>query len=495
MNTHDTLSVVTCVGHLGFALLVSTRRERSPLSASLIGLFGVGFAYTFAELAFHLSGERAWHFIDRFCSTFLAVLLLQLVSVFVGAGRRWQRILRVCWGLSLALALSSLFLVVWWKLLCLAALTSMSTSLYLLLQHRKTSADPNERATTELIFVATLLGTLLGITDLLSGELSFQLPELGNLGMLLALGLIAVAALRLRLLGREVPALFAAYALLAGLLSVAGYLTVVRAFPGRTGLWILSALSAVLIAAGALREVLRSVAASRERVQHLAGLGRFSAHLAHNLRNPLSALKGALQFLAVERRAGRSLDAHAEFVDLMLEQVERLNAVIEDYQRLAQLNPLVSFKSLSDVVAEVLQLQRFGKSDNIELRAELESGLPNCEVDSTLVAAALENILRNAYEAMPSGGTVTVRLARDSPGTEAVVLSVQDEGQGMDPRELSRATEEFFTTKSSGTGLGLNFVDRVAKAHGGALEISSAIRRGTLVELRIPIQRAIRVGS
>jgi len=304
-----------------------------------------------------------------------------------------------------------------------------------------------------------------------------------------------VAALRLRLLGREVPALFAAYALLAGLLSVAGYITVVRAFPGRTGLWILSALSAVLIAAGALREVLRSVAASRERVQHLAGLGRFSAHLAHNLRNPLSALKGALQFLAVERRAGRSLDAHAEFVDLMLEQVERLNAVIEDYQRLAQLNPLVSFKSLSDVVAEVLQLQRFGKSDDIELRAELEPGLPNCEVDSTLVAAALENILRNAYEAMPSGGTVTVRLARARAGSEAVVLSVQDQGQGMDPRELSRATEEFFTTKSSGTGLGLNFVDRVAKAHGGALEISSAIRQGTLVELRIPVHRAIRVGS
>src|SRR3954471_15115051 len=99
MNTHDTLSVVTCVGHLGFALLVLTRRERSPLSASLIGLFGVGFSYTFAELAFHLTGESAWHFIDRFCSTFLAVLLLQLVSVFVGAGRTLRRVLWACWGL------------------------------------------------------------------------------------------------------------------------------------------------------------------------------------------------------------------------------------------------------------------------------------------------------------------------------------------------------------------------------------------------------------
>jgi two-component system sensor histidine kinase HydH len=495
MNAHDTLSVVTCVGHLGFALLVFTRRERSPLAVSLMALFGTAFAYTFAELAFHLTGERAWHYIDRCCSSFMAVLLLQLVVAFVGAGRALRAVLRLGWLLSLGLAVCSLFFNVWWKLLAAAGLASMAASLVLLLRHRRKSSDPNERATTELIFVATLLGTLLGLTDLWRGELSFQLPELGNLGTLLALGLIAVAALRLRLLGRDVPALFAAYALLAGLLSVAGYLTVVRVFPGRTGLWILSALSAVLIAAGALREVLRSAAVARERVQRLAGLGRFSAHLAHNLRNPLSALKGALQFLAVEQREGRSLDAHAEFISLMLEQVERVNAVVEDYQRLAQLNPLVSFKSLRGVVEEVLALQRFGKADNITLRAELASGLPPCELDATLVATALENVLRNAYEAMPAGGTVTVRLQRATPASDGVVLSVQDEGQGMDPRELARAAEEFFTTKSQGTGLGLNFVDRVARAHGGVLAISSVIRKGTLVQLRLPLERAMGVNS
>jgi two-component system, NtrC family, sensor histidine kinase HydH len=491
MNTHDTLSVVTCVGHLGFALLVLARRERSPLSVSLIALFGTAFAYTFAELAFHLTGERSWHYIDRFCSTFMAVLLLQLVVTFVGSARAMRRVLSVCWGLSLALALSSPFLAVWWKLLCLAGLSALVTSLSLLLRHRSESTDPNERATTELIFVASLLGTLLGLTDLWRGELSFELPPLGNLGTLFALGLIAVAALRLRLLGRELPALFAAYALLAGLLSVAAYLTVVRVFPGRVGLWILSALSAVLIAAGALREASRAAAAARQRVERLAGLGRFSAHLAHNLRNPLSALKGALQFLAVERRDGRSLDAHGEFIDLMLDQVERVNAVLEDYQRLAQLNPLLSLKSLSELVNEVIQLQRYGAVANIELRAELAPGLPKCEIDATLIATALENILRNAYEAMPDGGTVTVRLERAAPGADGVVLSVQDQGQGMDPRELARATEEFFTTKSTGTGLGLNFVDRVAKAHGGTLEISSQIRKGTLVKLRVPSQRAI----
>jgi two-component system sensor histidine kinase HydH len=489
MDAHDTLSVVTCVGHLGFAILVWTRRGRSPVAVSLAALFATAFAYNFADLAFKLSGERTWHYVDRFFSTFLAVLLFQMVSAFVGAERATRKARWLCWGLSCALALSSSFFRYWWQTLGIAGLCAMTVSVAMLLRHRKQSSDPSERASTELILLATLFGTLLGLTDLWNNEVSFPMPALGNLGTLIGLALIAVAALRLRLLGRDIPVLFAAYALLAGLLCVTGYLAVVRFFPGRTGLWILSGSSAAVVALGALREFTRSVAASRERVQRLAGLGRFSAHLAHNLRNPLSALKGALQFLVVEQREGRSLDAHAHFLDLMLEQVERVNAVIDDYQRLAKLNPLLSFKSLRDVVEEVLLMQRFGTVTSVTLRADLASGLPSCEIDGTLIATALENVLRNAYEAMPNGGTVIVRLERAALGADGIVLSVEDQGIGMDPRELSRATEEFFTTKSSGTGLGLNFVDRVARAHGGTLEISSVIRKGTIVTLRIPLRR------
>jgi two-component system sensor histidine kinase HydH len=418
------------------------------------------------------------------------VLLLQMVASFVGARRALRHTLGVSWALSFALAVSSRFYTVWWKILCVVGVAAMVASAGLLLRHRRQSADRNERAATELILVATLLGTLLGLTDLWSNEVSFPMPALGNLGMLIGLALIAVAALRLRLLGREVPALFVAYALLAGLLCVAAYLSVVRFFPGHAGVLILSGISAIVVAMGALREFVRASIAARERAQRLAGLGRFSAHLAHNLRNPLSALKGALQFLVVEHREGRSLDAHAEFLDLMLDQVERVNAVVEDYQRLAKLNPLLSFRAIQDVVNEVLSMQRFGAAPNVTLHAEVAAELPSCEIDPTLIATALENILRNAYEAMPDGGTVTVSLERAAFGVDGVVLSVADQGQGMDPRQLSRATEEFFTTKSAGTGLGLNFADRVAKAHGGTLEISSVVRKGTVVTLRLPLRRS-----
>jgi signal transduction histidine kinase len=172
----------------------------------------------------------------------------------------------------------------------------------------------------------------------------------------------------------------------------------------------------------------------------------------------------------------------------MLGQVARLQNVIDNYQRIAKVEPVLARGSLNDVVRDVLGLQRFAVVSGVNLKTELSEELPECDMDRELIATTLENILRNAYEAMPSGGTVTVRTERG--GVDSLLLSVQDEGQGMDPRELSRATDEFFTTKATGTGLGLNFAARVARAHGGTLSLTSNVNRGTTVRLRIPLGRA-----
>jgi signal transduction histidine kinase len=91
---------------------------------------------------------------------------------------------------------------------------------------------------------------------------------------------------------------------------------------------------------------------------------------------------------------------------------------------------------------------------------------------------------------MPGGGSITVEtsLAPGSGDAPGVALSVIDEGQGMDARILARATDQFFTTKATGSGLGLNFVERVARAHQGELELSSQVGRGTTVRLWMPLQ-------
>jgi two-component system sensor histidine kinase HydH len=225
---------------------------------------------------------------------------------------------------------------------------------------------------------------------------------------------------------------------------------------------------------------------ARERVRRLATLGRFSEQLAHDIRNPLAALKGAVQFLATERAEGRPLEAHGEFLDLMAEQVNRLQRVVDDYQRMAKVEPMLAEGSLNDIVREVFGMQRFAVVPGVTLREDLAADLPTLSLDKDLVATTLENVLRNAYEAMPNGGVVTVRTERVTGGAGGIAVSVEDEGHGMDARVLDRASDEFFTTKATGTGLGLSFAERVAHAHGGTLSLTSRAGKGTVVRLWLP---------
>jgi signal transduction histidine kinase len=220
-------------------------------------------------------------------------------------------------------------------------------------------------------------------------------------------------------------------------------------------------------------------------VQRLAGLGRLAEQLAHDLKNPLAALKGGLQFLAVELQQGRSLDTRNGYLMLLLEQVDRVNRVVEEYQRIARVEPVRSRSRVNDIVSDVLGLQSFASSSSVTLTVELAESLPDCLLDPELIAMALENILRNAYEAMPAGGTVVVKT-QPAFDADAVLITVEDQGQGMDARELERAADEFFTTKADGTGLGLYFVARVARVHGGRLDLNSTVGQGTRVGLWLP---------
>ena len=113
--------------------------------------------------------------------------------------------------------------------------------------------------------------------------------------------------------------------------------------------------------------------------------------------------------------------------------------------------------------------------------------MPECDADADLVGGALENLVRNAVEAMPDGGTLRIVTRAERAGEQTdLVLSVEDTGVGMDARRAERAFDDFFTTKPTGTGLGLAFVRRVALAHGGTASLTSDVGKGTRVELRLP---------
>jgi signal transduction histidine kinase len=356
----------------------------------------------------------------------------------------------------------------------------------LLALHLRREVRSTERARARLLLTGLALGVVLLATDVLV-VLGLDVPRMGNLGTLLGLPAIAVVALRLRLFGRELSNVHAVYAVLLALVGVLSYLAVFRLFAEKNGALVVGTAAITLALLAATRRGVIAFVAQRERLEHLATLGRFSAQMAHDLKNPIAALKGAAQYLKEEHARGQSWNDKGEFLDLLLEQVERLDRVVDTYQRLGRVEPLLQPLEVNQLVTSVLSLQAFTGRPEVRLRRELAVDVPRCPGDWDLLANALENLVRNAFEAMPRGGVLTVRTQVEGTG---VALSVEDSGEGMNARTRERAFDDFYTTKATGSGLGLAFVRRVVEAHGGQVELTSQEGRGTTVTLRLPASEA-----
>jgi len=488
MTWHVLVSAAACAGHLAFALVLWLRRDRSNIALPLSLLFLDTFVWTFADLAYSLTRVGVWHWLDHAFSTWLPLLCVEVIASFVGQGRALKRYRPLLYGATLAVLATTLSSDWWWRAVLIQGVSCTAVCLVLLARHLAASSDPAERGRTRALIWAVLCGTFLTITDLMPDIWGF--PKVSNIGMLVTLSLLAASVLRLRLLGRDVPGLIVIYSLLGAILLSVTALVLVRALPSRGALLTLAACSVLAISASAVREVVRERQRERDQVEKLVALGRFSEQLAHDLRNPLAALKGAIQFLLVEREKGRSLDDQQPFLKLMLEQVERTSGVVEAYQRIAKVEPIRVETSINQLVESVLALQRFASTPLVSVRAALQPSLPTCEVDPALLETSLENLLRNAFDAMPEGGAISVETQTEvgSSGALGVALIVRDQGHGMDARVLERATDQFFTTKATGSGLGLSFVARVARAHQGRLELSSQLGTGTTARLWMPLR-------
>jgi two-component system, NtrC family, sensor histidine kinase HydH len=495
MNLHAALTLLACLGHLAFAILAWLRRAQSRLALLVAALFLDAFTWNFAEFAQQLFGRGEWWRVDRAFASLMPALCLHVVLMFVGKARTWRALLTTSYAGFCLIGLGSWDYAVWWRLLLGASVLVMSFAGYCLLAHLKRTRDALERARTWLLLWAIVVGTSVGSTDIWFDKINLPVPPVSNVGTLVAMGLFAAAALRLDLLGGgAIPRTLLVYALGFAAFSLLGYLSAMRWLDRGLAFWLFGTMTITMLVFAGWRELGRASALAQERTQRLTALGRCSEQLAHDLRNPLAALKGALQFLSIEREQGRSLDQHAQFLELLVEQTARIERTLLAYQRLARVEPETSLVSLNHMVSEVVGAQRFAVHPDVRVELELGETVPDCLLDRDLVATALENLLRNACEAMPQGGKIWVHteLAANSAETRLIRLSIRDDGPGMDARQLERVGEEAFTTKAGGSGLGLNFATRVAKAHGGSFEIESNLGAGTTVRLTFPERAAER---
>ncbi len=240
-----------------------------------------------------------------------------------------------------------------------------------------------------------------------------------------------------------------------------------------------------------LRTANESLKRMHERLLHserLAIIGKMSAQIAHEIRNPLSSISLNSELLGDEIDSVENLDLSSarELLASIHEQVEILTHVIEDYLRFARIPEIrpehVSLNALISAILEMLGPEfRQGRVDIVQ---KLSPEMPQISLDSRQFRIALVNILRNSIEAMPHGGLIEVHTQlRD----HSAVVELSDTGHGIPPQNTDKIFSPFFTTKDNGTGLGLSLAQQIIEKHGGDISFRSAPGSGTSFFLELPL--------
>jgi two-component system, NtrC family, sensor histidine kinase HydH len=506
------VSLAACAGILTLAILAFARGSKSPLGLPLGLLCLDMFVWNFSALAYTASAAPAWRSLDATFSSLTPPFALHFVLVFVGRRRTLSWLLVLSYVAYGVLSLSSAVGVVsgaarlWvnssgWSLAYLGGWAPLiAVEVALLWRHLRACRSLEEQMRTRVVLASVAVGALLGSMALVD-QLLFErhvlepilaaLPALRHTACLASLGLIAAVALRFRLFGRELEASVALYSLAVAAAGVIGYAAIFVWVESNLALLTVGVASVTLGVFAALRGVVAGIATRRARTRELATLGRFSAQMAHDLKNPLAALKGAVDFLVEERVQGRSVDGRERMLGLMKEQVRRLSAIIEKYRRMSEVRAVLAPVRVNEVVERAVgaaHLAPVEGAGRVEIRSELAPDLPECRADADLLASALENLVRNSLESMPGGGLLTLRTEPVHAGANGSIrITVEDQGGGMDARTVEHAFDDFYTTKAGGCGLGLAFVRRVAEVHGGEARLRSVLSRGTTVELLLPV--------
>jgi two-component system sensor histidine kinase PilS (NtrC family) len=238
-----------------------------------------------------------------------------------------------------------------------------------------------------------------------------------------------------------------------------------------------------LIAACEDLSAIRAMEARMRAADRLASLGRMAANIAHEIRNPLAALSGAVEVMA----AGTADDTRERLGQIVLKETGRLNGIIREFLEYARPAPLSpTAVNVAEAVDEVLLLlEHQTPAGTLKAVREFPPAL-TWTVDRQQFRQAVWNLCLNAVQAMPEGGELRVTMTAGG----CLVLRVSDTGEGIEAADLGHIFEPFFSTKSDGTGLGLALVHRIVQDHGGEIDVYSRPRVGSTFTVTLPATNA-----
>ena len=225
-----------------------------------------------------------------------------------------------------------------------------------------------------------------------------------------------------------------------------------------------------------------------ERISKLAETGQLAANIAHELRNPLSSIKGAAQLLRKEMPEALMAE-HGEFLDMIVQEVNGLDRIATEFLEFSRVTPPeMRPVSVTALLGRLLQFMSAYLADQeVHVVQNLDAGLPELSLDRAQMEQVIKNIVINAVQAMPHGGTLTV-TTRCHLAQDIVDIDFTDTGVGISAAKIDKICTPFFTTKTKGTGLGLAIVRKIVETHGGRLVIQSTPGEGSTFTVQLPIQ-------
>jgi PAS domain S-box-containing protein len=239
----------------------------------------------------------------------------------------------------------------------------------------------------------------------------------------------------------------------------------------------------------------RRLEAELARASHLSLIGELAAGLAHEVKNPLAGIKGAVDILIQRREAG---DPEVEVLEDVRHAVERIDRTVRALlERASPRPPRLAAASLTEAVHRAVLLARHTAANSsaaghrVEVIFEHPRDTFVLPIDSARIEDAVLNLILNGIEAVEGEGTVVVSVRREAPretgAPPEAVVEVRDTGRGIAAGDLARVFSPFYTTTEGGTGLGLPSVRRIAQAHGGRVEVRSEPGRGSTFTLHLPL--------
>ena len=221
-----------------------------------------------------------------------------------------------------------------------------------------------------------------------------------------------------------------------------------------------------------------------QRSERLASIGRLAAGIAHEIRNPLSSIKG---FATYFKERYREVPEDQKTADVLIQEVERLNRVIGQLLEFARpLNLRKQSARLGTLIQHSLKvIKGEAEKKGVTINLDDSSEAVKVSVDSDRFQQVLLNLYLNAIESMEEGGSLGVELHRDED-SENIVVNISDTGSGIREEDLPHVFDPYFTTKSSGTGLGLAIVHNIVEAHGGQMRVQSCQGEGTTITISLP---------